>query len=209
MQIYSKDEGTWSSRLEVSSAGSSVITKLIGSRQAEWASATQRRLTKTKTVLSEIRGVKIMGLEEKTQHLLQDERAQEIKKYQRFTWVIVWVNVVGLYHPARQLVKTSNLYSVSYSKHPLQYRASFDFRCLCRRSLFTRLPIVGHRQSIHQSCPYRSCYVSSFAVAKRSAASSSEPRMFRSYPGLFGEIGDVQPEDFRETLEASISTYRQ
>ena len=71
--------------LLVLSAGSSIIAKLIGYRQAKWASATQRRLTKTKTILSEMREIKIMGLEDKVQDLVQTERIRETKEMERFT----------------------------------------------------------------------------------------------------------------------------
>jgi ATP-binding cassette, subfamily C (CFTR/MRP), member 1 len=145
----------WGSRLEVSSAGSTIITKLIGSRQAEWAAATQRRLTRTKTVLSEIRGIKIMGLEEKIQHLLQDERAQEIKNYQRFTWVMVWVNVVGPYDPARRLVRQVTniqfyLANTPYNFAPALTFAVFAVEAYLRGSqsldtvrAFTSLALIG------------------------------------------------------------------
>jgi ATP-binding cassette, subfamily C (CFTR/MRP), member 1 len=86
----------------VSSVGSSTITKRIGDRQAQWASMTQSRLTKTKTVLSEIKGIKMMGLEGQVGNLLQEERVQELKQLKKFNWVMVWVNVVGMFSYMRQ-----------------------------------------------------------------------------------------------------------
>jgi hypothetical protein len=58
--------------------------------------ANQRRITKTKIVLSEIKGIKFMGLETKIHNLLQNERVQETIELQKFNWIMVWVNVVGM-----------------------------------------------------------------------------------------------------------------
>jgi hypothetical protein len=45
--------------------------------------------------LSEIKGLKMMGLEEKCGSLLQDERIKETKKMEKVKWIMVWINVVG------------------------------------------------------------------------------------------------------------------
>jgi hypothetical protein len=44
-----------------------------------------------------MREIKIMGFEDKVQDLVQAERIRETKEMERFTWVMVWVNVVGMY----------------------------------------------------------------------------------------------------------------
>ncbi|KAF2670819.1 putative multidrug resistance protein [Microthyrium microscopicum] len=79
----------------ISSYGSSIVTRLIGTRRAEWAAATESRISKTKSVLGEIKGIKMMGLDDKVISLLQDERIYETKKQERFCWIMVWVNVVA------------------------------------------------------------------------------------------------------------------
>jgi ATP-binding cassette subfamily C (CFTR/MRP) protein 1 len=80
----------------VCSTASSAIAKVIGDRQKDWASATQQRLTKTKNVLNEMKGIKIMGLEDKMHHLLQNERILETAQMRRRNWIMVWINVVGM-----------------------------------------------------------------------------------------------------------------
>jgi ATP-binding cassette subfamily C (CFTR/MRP) protein 1 len=79
----------------VCSMASSAIAKVIGERQKAWASATQQRLTATKNVLNEMKGIKIMGLEDKMHHLLQNERVMETTQMKRRNWIMVWINVVG------------------------------------------------------------------------------------------------------------------
>jgi hypothetical protein len=91
-------EFRWAYLYPVCSAGSSAIAKVIGDRQRDWATATQQRLTKTKNVLNEMKGIKIMGLEDKMHHLLQNERIVETSQMKRRNWIMVWVNVVGTYY---------------------------------------------------------------------------------------------------------------
>jgi hypothetical protein len=77
--------------------GSSTIARFIGDRQADWAAASQSRISKTKTVLSEMKGIKTMALEDQVHNILQAERIKETKEMEKFNWIMVWVNVVGTY----------------------------------------------------------------------------------------------------------------
>jgi hypothetical protein len=68
---------------------------MIGNRQANWSAATQKRISMTSEILMEIKAVKMMGLDTLVNKILQTERVRETKKMEQFTWVIVWMNVVG------------------------------------------------------------------------------------------------------------------
>ena len=68
---------------------------MIGSRQANWSAATQKRISMTSEILMEIKAVKMMGLDTLVNEVLQTERVQETKKMEQFTWMMVWLNVVG------------------------------------------------------------------------------------------------------------------
>ena len=48
----------------------------------------------TSEILTEVKAVKMMGLDKLVTKILQDERVRETKQLERFTWVIVWMNVI-------------------------------------------------------------------------------------------------------------------
>jgi ATP-binding cassette, subfamily C (CFTR/MRP), member 1 len=70
---------------------------MIGSRQADWSAATQKRISMTSEILMEIKSIKMMGLDDIVTKILQAERVRETKQMERFTWVIVWMNVICQY----------------------------------------------------------------------------------------------------------------
>jgi ATP-binding cassette subfamily C (CFTR/MRP) protein 1 len=79
----------------VSTVGSSIITRLIGDRQEKWSAATEERLAKTSSILSSMKGIKMMGLGERISDLLQEKRITETNSMRRYNWVMVWMNIVG------------------------------------------------------------------------------------------------------------------
>lgn len=80
----------------MSSVGSSIIAKTFGKRQQDWSAATEKRLAKTSSVLGAMKGVKMLGLSERMSDLLQQERIVELGYMKRYTWAVVWKNVVGM-----------------------------------------------------------------------------------------------------------------
>jgi ATP-binding cassette subfamily C (CFTR/MRP) protein 1 len=72
-----------------------VITAKIGDRQRVWADATQKRVTLTSSIIREMKLVKTMGLTTRMGDMVQNERFEETKKMEAYTWVIVWMNVIG------------------------------------------------------------------------------------------------------------------
>lgn len=79
----------------VSGVGSSIVTKLIGTRQRTWADATQKRITVISSVLSQLKTIKMVGLTDIMSNVMQHERVEETRKMKSWGWIIVWLNVVG------------------------------------------------------------------------------------------------------------------
>jgi hypothetical protein len=42
-----------------------------------------------------MKGIKMMGLNERVSDLLQEERISETNRMKSYTWMMVWMNVVG------------------------------------------------------------------------------------------------------------------
>jgi ATP-binding cassette subfamily C (CFTR/MRP) protein 1 len=68
----------------------------IGSRQAEWVQAVQRRVGIASTILRSMKAVKLSGLVDSVGDLLQSERVREIKYAKRFRVLGVFVRLTGL-----------------------------------------------------------------------------------------------------------------
>jgi ATP-binding cassette subfamily C (CFTR/MRP) protein 1 len=67
----------------------------MGPRQSTWVKAVQKRIAITSTVLRSMKSVKMMGLSDSMEELLQNERVNELKLAKPFRWLIVWLNVLG------------------------------------------------------------------------------------------------------------------
>ena len=72
-----------------------MVAAKIGGRQKAWADATQRRVTFTSTIIKEMKLVKMMGLTTRMSEMVQNERVIETKKMEAYTWMMVWLNVIG------------------------------------------------------------------------------------------------------------------
>lgn len=69
----------------------------MGGFQEARSAATQRRIAITKSMLSDMKSLKMMGLTGMANHVVQNERIKETKKLERLMWMAVWNNVVGKY----------------------------------------------------------------------------------------------------------------
>ena len=66
-------------------------------RQKLWVSATQRRLAVTSSMLRDMEGLKMMGLNHVVGESVQNERVIETKKRSSWSWMVVWQNAIGKY----------------------------------------------------------------------------------------------------------------
>ncbi|GAB7352459.1 hypothetical protein MBLNU459_g2868t1 [Dothideomycetes sp. NU459] len=75
--------------------GSSVVAKLIAKSQRIWADATQRRITLTSAVLSQMKIIKMIGLSDIMSDAVQKERIRETRQMESWAWIIVWLNTIA------------------------------------------------------------------------------------------------------------------
>ena len=76
--------------------GQSWVSRHIGSRQAQWVAAVQRRVGIASTVLRSMKSVKLAGPVDAVGHLLQSERLREINCARSFRLLSTVVNVTCL-----------------------------------------------------------------------------------------------------------------
>lgn len=74
-----------------------MVAKFIADSQRIWADATQRRITLTSAVLSQMKVIKMIGLSDIMSDAVQTERVKETQRMESWAWIIVWLNVVGEY----------------------------------------------------------------------------------------------------------------
>jgi ATP-binding cassette subfamily C (CFTR/MRP) protein 1 len=71
------------------------VTALIGGCVKMWTDQVQRRISLTGDVLLSLKSVKMLGLTEPMQVLLQNSRLQELVLQRKFRWSTVWLNALG------------------------------------------------------------------------------------------------------------------
>lgn len=79
--------------MQVSSLLVARIAKGIGAKQKTWVDAVQSRIGLTSSVLTGMRGVKMLGLSGVLTSMIQEQRAYETDRMAGFRWNIVWMNV--------------------------------------------------------------------------------------------------------------------
>ena len=72
------------------------VAKHLQPRQKAWNSATQQRIGATSSVLSAIKGVKMLGIQHNLTDRIQDLREEEQLAASRLRWVMVYYNASGL-----------------------------------------------------------------------------------------------------------------
>lgn len=74
--------------------GGGKITSTIGNKQKIWVDAVQARVSFTSTVLAGMKDIKMLGLRDVIESMLQQYRVDETLRMAAFRWSIVWSNVV-------------------------------------------------------------------------------------------------------------------
>lgn len=82
----------------MSTIGSSLVAKFIAERRRRWQDATQNRLTVTKSMLADMKSLKMMGLTGVLTDMVQNERVKETQKMAGWAWVMVWLNFFCEFH---------------------------------------------------------------------------------------------------------------
>jgi ATP-binding cassette subfamily C (CFTR/MRP) protein 1 len=73
-----------------------VATNLQG-KQKEWNLATQKRIAMTSSMLSSIKGLKMLGITQQVESLLQTMRIHEIEMAKKVRWMMVAYNASGMF----------------------------------------------------------------------------------------------------------------
>ncbi|KAK0390693.1 hypothetical protein NLU13_0196 [Sarocladium strictum] len=75
----------------------------LRSRQKAWTDATQKRIAVTTSMLSSVKGMKMMGFTEETESLIDQLRIEELKMAKRVRWMMVAynasANALGIFAP--------------------------------------------------------------------------------------------------------------
>lgn len=74
--------------------GGAQVTKTIGNKQKIWVTAVQARVTFTSAILAGMKSVKMLGLQDTMEGMLQKYRIDETSRMAAFRWSILWQNVV-------------------------------------------------------------------------------------------------------------------
>lgn len=80
----------------------------MGPARVLWNRKVQERVSTTSSVLNQIKGIKMMGLEDRIFHLIQSLRVSEVDSSKSFRLFIVWMNMIGIICKAQ--IKHSILY---------------------------------------------------------------------------------------------------
>ncbi|PMB63589.1 ABC transporter C family member 10 [Beauveria bassiana] len=78
----------------ISFIGGALITKTIGNKQKIWVNAVQSRVSLTSSILAGMRNIKMLGLRDIIESMLQQYRIDETLRMAAFRWSILWQNVV-------------------------------------------------------------------------------------------------------------------
>lgn len=68
----------------------------MGPARVLWNRKVQERVSTTSSVLNQIKGIKMMGLEDRIFHLIQSLRVSEVDSSKSFRLFIVWINMIGI-----------------------------------------------------------------------------------------------------------------
>lgn len=76
-----------------------IISPAMGPARIEWSKAIQERVGATSSMLSQVKGMKMMGLSDFFHKLVQSLRIKELKLSIKFRWLLVQLNTLGkAYH---------------------------------------------------------------------------------------------------------------
>lgn len=91
-------------------------TKGIGPARMQWNKGVQERVSTTSSMLSQIKGIKMMGLTDYFSSVVQNLRVSELDMSKKFRMFIVRIILIGMYSSSTQ----SSLY---------QYRPNSRILC--------------------------------------------------------------------------------
>ncbi|KAF1734598.1 ABC transporter C family member 10 [Beauveria bassiana] len=74
--------------------GGALVTKTIGNKQKIWVNAIQARVSFTSSILAGMKNIKMLGLRDIIESMLQQYRIDETLRMAAFRWSILWQNVV-------------------------------------------------------------------------------------------------------------------
>lgn len=67
----------------------------MGPTRMIWNRAVQKRVAVTSETLSQMKGIKMLGLTDRLSGLVQDLRDAELDFSKQFRLLIVWINMIG------------------------------------------------------------------------------------------------------------------
>ncbi|KAJ5957023.1 hypothetical protein N7501_011302 [Penicillium viridicatum] len=79
----------------LSSLATARVARGMGPARVSWNRKVQERVSTTSSVLNQIKGIKMMGLEDRIFHLIQSLRVSEIDSSKSFRLFIVWMNMIA------------------------------------------------------------------------------------------------------------------
>ncbi|KAH8666573.1 P-loop containing nucleoside triphosphate hydrolase protein [Xylariales sp. PMI_506] len=71
------------------------LARYMGPKQRPWIEAIQNRVGMVSSVLRNMKAIRMMGLENIMEDLLQNQRIRELQLSKSFRWMIVWINMVA------------------------------------------------------------------------------------------------------------------
>lgn len=90
-----KLQGDMANHSTVTSGAGTLISPAMGPARVVWNKAIQERIGSVSNMLSQIKGVKMMGLTDFFHEKLRQSRIHELKLSVRFRWIIVQLNALG------------------------------------------------------------------------------------------------------------------
>ena len=79
----------------VSSIATGRVARGIGPARMAWNGRVQQRVSTTSSTLSQIKGIKMMGLTDRITRHIQSLRVAELDSSKDFRLLFVWMNVIG------------------------------------------------------------------------------------------------------------------
>ena len=81
---------------EVTSIGGGFIAANMGPARVAWSQAIQERIGATSSALTQMKGVKMMGLSDFVQTSIQELRISELKMSTKFRWILTRMSILGM-----------------------------------------------------------------------------------------------------------------
>ena len=106
------------------------VAKHLEPRQKEWNTATQNRIAATSSVISSMKSVKMLGLQERLNRRIQELRSEELWIASRLRWIVVWNNASGT-RPVNYIEERSIMTDLDNSQCTRYLLPSYNTGPLC------------------------------------------------------------------------------